>query len=245
MMNYEYKRKKRIIEESCKYMKIDFLRSEIIDDIYYKCIIDDNKKSYLKIFDFKWDEDFFNFNELINNKNPFATGNITTSLVRDIMHNRNFSYDNALGIINRMTDNKLSIVDKKISLFQKIKNYIKKRKQCLKVVLVNRNINMDCKEMQSIKDSNIFINEELENIAIMIYEYKNKFKTVYKISLTNNQGYKTNVYSNSEFFLDDNLFRESFIAYVKENLTIDDQVDSDSIMNNASEYINLIKLTNY
>lgn len=99
--------------------------------------------------------------------------------------------------------------------------------------------------MLVIKNTKIFTDEELETIEIMIYEYKNEFKNVYKISLKNNKGYKTDLYSNSEFLLKDNLFRESFLAYVKEHLTIDDQVDSDSIMNNASEYINLIKLTNY
>lgn len=179
-------------------------------------------------------------------------GNMTSSLVRDIMHHRKFSYGHAIEIINKMTDNinkitdnKFFIIDKKISLFQKIKNYIKKRKQCLKVVLVNRNINMECKEMKIIKDADVFTNEELENIAITIYEYKNKFKTVYKISLINNQGYKTNLYSNSEFFLDDNLFKESFVTYVKDNLDIDNEISSESIMNNLSGYIELIKLNNY
>lgn len=48
MISSEYKRQNKIIKESYKYMKIDFLHSAIIDGIYYKCIIDDNKKVILK-----------------------------------------------------------------------------------------------------------------------------------------------------------------------------------------------------
>lgn len=236
-----------MVKESHKYIKMNFLRSIIVDNNYCKYINDAGQESYVKIFGFKWEDNFFEFNKLNNTNNPFSFGSASQiqNIMKSIREQSFSSSEYVIEIINKMTNNQVIIVDNKFSLFHIFKNYIKKRKQHLKIILSYRNINMECKEMLVIKNTKIFTNEELETIEIMIYEYKNEFKNVYKISLKNKKGYKTDLYSSSEFLLKDNLFRESFISYVKENLTIDDQVDSDSIMNNASEYINLIKLTNY